>query len=126
MVTLVSNNSCFIKAQYIFWSFIDYLFSKVVGCGLASIKVIHSFEVEIEVTNNQLYPVLFFLKKHSVCLFNIMVDVICSDMFSNAYRYILNYNLCSTIFNTRIRVFTKVMEIKTKVLSVCALYRSVN
>jgi len=60
MVTLVPNKCCFIKAQYIFWSLIDYLFSKVVGCGLASIKVIHSFEVEIEVTNNQLYPVLFF------------------------------------------------------------------
>ena len=117
---------CFLKTKFVLGTFLIFLFSKVLGCGFFRCKVVHCFDVEIEVPSINLYPIIFFMKQHSLCLFNSIIDIACSDMPYNKYRYTLNYNLIAIFFNIRVRIITKVLETYTKLLSIVSLYRSVN
>ena len=89
---------CFLKTKFVLGTFLIFLFSKVLGCGFFRCKVVHCFDVEIEVPSINLYPIIFFMKQHSLCLFNSIIDIACSDMPYNKYRYTLNYNLIATLF----------------------------
>jgi len=126
MLNSLTLRTCFLKTNFIFGKLILFFFKKVLGCGFFRCKVVHCFDVEIEIPSLNLYPLILFLNRHSLCLFTSIMDIACSDRPGNRYRYSLNYNLISSMFNTRLRLITKVIENDTKLLSIVSLFRSVN
>jgi len=90
-----------------------------------NIQVVSGFEVELEVPSKNIYSLVFFLNKHSLCLFKTMVDIVCYDVPGKLYRFSLVYNLLSVKFNSRIRVLSRIQETVSQVLSLISLYRSV-
>jgi len=117
--------NCLIKTWVLYTKGIIPFLSKILGDGVSSIKVVSGFEVELEVPSKKVYPLIFFLNNHSLCLFKVMVDIVCYDVPGKAHRFSLVYNLLSVQFNTRVRVITKIQENISQILSLISLYRSV-
>lgn len=99
-------------------------FYKIFGSGVISIKVVSGFEIELKVPSKKIYPLVLFLNKHSLCMFKLIVDIVCSDMAGKFHRFSLVYNLLSVQFNTRLRVVSKIQETVSQVLSLISIYRS--
>ena len=86
--------------------------------------LISGTEIEIIISSKNVFPLIYFLNKHSLCRFKNMMDIICYDTLGKSYRFFLVYNLLSVVYNMRIRVITKINE-TSKLLSLISLYRSV-
>jgi len=100
-------------------------FNKVLAVGfLDSFKVVSGFEIEIVLASKNVFPLIYFLNKHSLCRFKCIMDIICYDTLCKSSRFFLVYNLLSVTYNMRIRVITKLNE-TGKLLSLVSLYRSV-
>ena len=77
----------------------------------------------IEIKNKYLYTLLFFLKKHSLTLFTLLIDLICFEIIWCKYKYTILYTLLSLQLNTRLNIKLKViLDFKIKILSVLSLY----
>jgi len=98
--------------------------NKVLGVGSKNIRVVSGTEIEVSVVSQNLYPLIFFLNKHSLCSFKSVMEIVCYDTIGKSYRFFLVYNLLSVRNNMRFRVLTKVNE-SDKLLSLVSLYRSV-
>ena len=98
--------------------------NNIVGGILKKIKIVSSFDVELEVSVKNIYPLMVFLKNHSLCLFTSLIDIVCYDVPNKVHRFSLVYNLLSVKFNTRIRIISKIQENYNQILSVISLYRS--
>lgn len=101
-------------------------FYKIFGGGINNVKAVSGFEVELKVPSKKVYPLIYFLNKHSLCMFKLMIDIVCSDVPGKLNRFSLVYNLLSVQFNRRIRVISKIQENVCNVLSLVSLYRSVS
>ena len=55
---------------------------------LLRIGLIFNFVFQIEIYLNYLYPLLFFCKKHSLCRFLFLMDLICFEFLNSIYRYV--------------------------------------
>lgn len=125
-VTVNKNNNNYLKkAWFIYLNGIVPFLNNIFGCGVKNIQVVSGFEVELEVPSKNIYPLVFFFNKHSLCLFKTMVDIVCYDVPGKLYRFSLVYNLLSVKFNSRIRVLSRIQETVSQVLSLISLYRSV-
>lgn len=80
-------------------------------------------EAVLIVDSENLYPVLYFLKNHSLARFRILVDICGVDYPSRKERFEVVYNLLSVQFNSRIRVQTCVDEI-TPIASLVGIFPS--
>ena len=113
-----------LKTWFIYKKGIFEFLYKIMGDNIKKIKIVSSFDVELEVPVKNLYPFMLFLKNHSLCLFTTLIDIVCYDIPNKIHRFSLVYNLLSVKFNSRIRVFCKVKENCSPILSVISLYRS--
>ena len=86
------------------------------------IKVLTSFNLQIELNSKYLYPFLRFSKKHSLFLFNILVDIVCYEFLGDKFRFLLNYKLLSITYSLRIIVKIKIQELNTYLLSITSLF----
>jgi NADH:ubiquinone oxidoreductase subunit C len=93
------------------------------GVGLQNIKVISCTEIEVKVVSKNIFPVVLFFNKHSLCLFKVLIDIVCYDTKGKNFRFVLVYSLLSIHYNMRIRVITKINELN-KILSFVFMYRS--
>jgi len=118
------------KKNYLFacWFFnkniINFLF-KILGVGVKKAIIGSGFDIVIEVISKMIYPIIFFLNKHSLCSFKSLVDIVCYDIPKNNYRFSLVYNLISIKYNLRCRIVTQINEL-TCIFSVMGLYKSAN
>lgn len=118
------KNNNLITSQFITTTFLNFL-QTILGAGLRKIRIVDSYDIEIEVTNRYIYPLLSFLQKHSNCLFKSIVDMIAYDDPKKVYRFFLIYNIISIKYNQRIRIITKIKEI-SKLISITSIYKSAN
>lgn len=118
----LEKKNSLVCSWYVFKKFILYL-KTLFGCGFGKIRVVSGYDIEVEVSSKNVYPCLLFLKKHSLCLFKSMVDIICYDTPSKKNRFFVVYNLLSVELNVRLRVITKVAE-HTPLLSCTSLFWS--
>jgi len=82
---------------------------------------VQNSDLELRINSNNIYPVLCFLRKHTICQFNCLSDIICYDMPGKELRFGVVYTLLSTRFNHRIRISTKFSH-NTGLLSVASLF----
>jgi NADH-quinone oxidoreductase subunit C len=114
-----SNKQNYLCSWYIYKK-ISLFFYKVLGVGIKKVKVVSGFELEIGLQNKYIYPVLFFLSRHSMCRFNSLLDIIC---YEAAGFYLITYALLSVDHNVRLRLVSKTRS-PGSVLSLCGIYES--
>ena len=79
----------------------------------------------IKVSLSRLTPVLQLLKSHVMFQYKSLVDIAVYDHSSFKYRFVILYNLLSTVFNSRLVVCTYTRE-GAPIQSICGLYSSAN
>ena len=79
------------------------------------IKEIRFFsnDVEIKTTPNNLRSLLYFLQKHTLCKYQQVSDVICSDHPGKKRRFAVAYLLFSWHYNSYITVIVQTNEVLT-------------
>jgi len=96
----------------------------LLGISIKNINIVSGFSIEFAVLVKYIYPVFFFLKKHSLAQFNLLIDIICYDCIKEKKRFVIVYNLLSVRFNIRLSIRTK-LSCSDKVLSLIGIYKSV-
>lgn len=104
---------------------IIFFLYKILGVGLKCVRIVIGIELEINVISKNIYPLLLFLNKHTLCQFKIINDMICYDSINKQFRFFLVYNILSVTFNMYIRVISKINEFTT-VLSLISLFKVSN
>jgi NADH:ubiquinone oxidoreductase subunit C len=122
------NNEVKKKNLFTCWFFINVIVNllfKVLGVGIKKVSVVSGFHIAIEVIYKNVYPILFFLKKHTLSQFKLLVDIICYDTPFKNGRFSLIYNCLSVHYNLRIRIITKIDGL-TNIFSTTGIYKSAN
>ena len=97
----------------------------LLGAGVCKVQVATGFEIVLETVSKNLYPIIHFLNKHTLCQAENLMDLICYDSVGKKHRFCLVYNLLSVKFNFRIRVLSKITEL-SNILSVMGLFKTAN
>jgi len=82
---------------------------------------VQNYDLELKVNCNNVYPILCFLRKHTVCQFNYLTDIVCYDTLGKKLRFGIIYTLLSTRFNNRLRLVSKFSNL-TGLLSVSSIF----
>lgn len=82
--------------------------------------------LEIKTNSLNIYPLSLFLKKHSICQYKTLVDLIAYDCPGKTYRFTLIYNLLSIDYNSRILLSTKLVESLPVITTVIPLFAGAN
>ena len=93
--------------------------------GIKKVLIVSGFDIVIEVIAKNIYLILLFLNKHTLCQFKSLIDIVCYDIPKKHFRFSLIYNLLSVHYNLRLKVVTKINELST-IFSVMGLYKSSN
>jgi NADH:ubiquinone oxidoreductase subunit C len=96
------------------------LFKRILGKGIQATHV-RNHDLEIKVNSNNIYPVLYFLQKHTICQLDCLTDIICYDTPGKSLRFGIIYNLLSIRYNMRIRLVSKFKNI-VALLSTSSLF----
>jgi len=94
---------------------------KIVG-GLISQIQLKNEIVELKTIGSGIYPLSLFLKKHSTCLYKLLVDISVYDYPGKLFRFSVFYILLSSSYNTRMLVNTKLLESWPVLVSLIPLY----
>jgi len=121
LLCVKGKNSYFLTACWFFKNNIMLFLFKILGVVLKKVVVISGFEIVIEVVSKNVYPIISFLSKHTLCEFKLLTDIVCYDVPKKSCRFTLVYNLISIRFNIRLRVLTKLKEL-SKIFSVGGIY----
>nr|YP_010152761.1 NADH dehydrogenase subunit 9 [Aureoumbra lagunensis]QQW50409.1 NADH dehydrogenase subunit 9 [Aureoumbra lagunensis] len=102
-------------------TFCQYLSNKL------PVETCHVFSEEIVlfISPQNIPFVLFFLRNHFNCRFEMLSCISCSDFPENKDRFELSYELMSFQFNVRLRVKTRINE-NNFVFSACHIFSSAN
>lgn len=112
----------FDKIFNFFWKWLFFFLKKVLFGVLIKLKISFGYLILLDVFCSYLYPTLFFLKYHTVCLFNILVDIVAYDFPGFKNRFLVIYSLLSKKYNIRLAIRVKVKDIKPTLLSITSLY----
>lgn len=127
MLSNIKNNykkTCLLTAWFISKNITIFL-NKILGEGVNSVRVVSGFEIEIKVLSKNIYPLIFFLSKHTLCQFKNIIDIVCYDIPGKKNRFSIVYSLLSVKNNVRLQVFSKVSK-TDELLSLISLYNSVS
>ena len=102
------------------------LMKEIFNDGIINITITNEFVLQIESLDDYLYPMLIFLKKHTLCLFNILIDIAAYELLGTTYRFILVYNLLSYKFSERLFLKIKTPEISNRLQSITSLFKNSN
>jgi NADH:ubiquinone oxidoreductase subunit C len=114
------NNNKFLIASWLVQKTTLMLFKRILGKGIQATNV-RNHDLEIKVNSNNIYPVLYFLQKHTICQFDCLTDIICYDTPGKPLRFGIVYNLLSIRYNMRIRLVSKFKNI-VALISVSSLF----
>lgn len=123
---MYKNNTNLIKIINGFRIGLNVILNNIFKKNIKKINLKPDFFLELEVTSKQFYVLLFFLKKHSLCSYNILIDLVCFELIHTKFRYILVYNLLNINTGMRLAVKTKFKELNKNLLSVTTLFYTAN
>jgi NADH:ubiquinone oxidoreductase subunit C len=114
------NKDTFLIASWLVHKTTLMLFKRILGKGIQATHV-RNHDLEIKVNSNNIYPVLYFLQKHTICQLDCLTDIICYDTPGKPLRFGIIYNLLSIRYNMRIRLVSKFKNI-VALLSTSSLF----
>jgi len=121
-----TNNNFLLKLLIGYRIGVSSLFLQIFNNKFSSIGILTGFNLQIEINLKYLFPIIFFLKKHSLCLFTLLIDIVSYEFIGNKYRYALVYSLLNIETSLRLFVKVKLQEYNTTLLSVTSLFYSAN
>ena len=80
---------------------------------------------EIKTNKEYILLIIIFLKFHFLCKFDNLIDIIVIDRLNKKKRFTIIYNLLSLIFNTRIFIKIKFLEI-SNIVSITNIFSGSN
>ena len=122
-ISSIGSNKFLIISWFIQKKTADF-FKKVLGNSLQEVCV-KNYDIELRVNSNNIYPILYFLRKHTICQYDCLIDLVCYDTPGKNLRFGIIYNLLSVQYNTRIRVVSKFKSVTT-LLSVTSIFFGAN
>lgn len=114
------NKNKFLVASWLVQKTTLLFFKSILSKSIQAANV-KSHDLDIRVNSNNIYPILYFLQKHTICQFDCLTDVICYDTPGKPLRFGIVYVLLSVRYNTRIRVVSKFKDL-ISLLSVSSLF----
>lgn len=96
-------------------------------------SILRSFVKKIQllfdIINIKTIPICFFfiilfLKKHSLCQYKILIDIIIVDFIGKKYRFNLHYNFLSIIYNMRLYLTIKLTELLPINVSIISMHKT--
>ena len=106
MCTKKFTNDKFLIASWLVNKKTLMFFTKILNKSIQAVNV-RRHDLEIKVNSNNIYPVLYFLQKHTSCRFDCLTDIVCYDDPSKTLRFGIIYNMTSFYYNSRIRLISK-------------------
>jgi len=98
--------------------FLIFLF-KIISKLIRQIQIKNQF---LNTNSKNIYPLSLFFKKHSLCQYKTLADLIAYDCPGKLFRFTLLYNLLSVDYNSRIVISTKLVEYLPVITTVVPLY----
>ena len=80
------------------------------------------FNFQIEITKRILFFFLFFLKKHSICLFNTLIDLTCFEFLNSKYNFNLIYYVLSFKQSLRFKIKVKLQNENKSLVSITSIF----
>ena len=114
----------YLVSVWFIYKVIQKYINNVLGGGINKIKVVSGFEIEVEVVPKNLYPILYFLNKHTYCQYKVLVDVVCYDVVCSTQRFSVVYNILSVIYGSRITIISSIDD-RCGLLSLLGIYKSI-
>jgi NADH:ubiquinone oxidoreductase subunit C len=100
----------FLVASWLVQKMTLLFFKGILSKSIIAVSVKNS-DLEIRVNSNNIYPILYFLQKHTACQFDCLTDIVCYDTPGKHLRFGIIYNLLSVRYNTRLRLTTKFRDL---------------
>jgi NADH:ubiquinone oxidoreductase subunit C len=115
---LINNKKLILKILFFLEHSIYFFFLRVFKRKIYKINLITGYIIVFKVSLKYLFPILYFLRYHSLCLFKVLVDIGCVDFIGSKPRFTLVYNLLSFKFHSRF--FIKVNVSNISILLSCS------
>ena len=97
------------NTQILFNNYAKYLL-KIIPC---KNLIISKNELSLNIENNKIIPIFFFLKYHTNCQYKLISDICAVDYPNKINRFIIVYNLLSIRFNSRLRIKVMINELQS-------------
>ena len=97
------------NTQILFNNYAKYLL-KIIPC---KNLIISKNELSLNIENNKIIPIFFFLKYHTNCQYKLISDICAVDYPNKMNRFIIVYNLLSIRFNSRLRIKVMINELQS-------------
>ena len=121
-IMLQSNNISLIKLLIGFRTGLTSILINIFKNSFYQINLLNGFILQVELSVKYLYPFLLFCKKHSLFLFNVLVDIVCYEFLGNKLRYTLIYTLLNVQYAGRLFVKTKTHDTDFSLLSITSIF----
>jgi NADH:ubiquinone oxidoreductase subunit C len=82
------------------------------------------FDVNIKTILTHFFFIIYFLKKNSLYQCKHLIDIIVADLIGKKYRFMLNYNFLSILYNIRIYISVKITEILPVSISLYLIHKT--
>ena len=82
------------------------------------------FDVNIKTILKHFFFIILFLKKNSLYQCKHLIDIIVADLIGKKYRFILNYNFLSVLYNIRVYISLKITEILPVTISLYTIHKT--
>jgi len=123
---MYTNNNSLLKLLTGYRIGFSSLLLQIFNNKYTAIGILNGFYLQIEISLKYLFPLIYFFKKHSLCLFKILIDIISYEFLGNKYRYIIVYSLLNLETSLRSFIKVKIQEYNTTLLSITSLFYSAN
>lgn len=90
---------------------------------IKEIRFVNNKDIEIKTTPNNLRPLLYFLKNHTLCQYKQLIEIACSDNPGKQRRFSIAYVLLSVHYSANIIVVIQTNEV-LPVPSVTSIFSS--
>lgn len=123
---IINNNTSLIKLLTGYRIGLSSFLLQTFNTNFSKVGILNGFNLQIEINVKYLFPLIFFCKKHSLFLFNLLIDIISYEYVGSKYRYILIYSLLNLETNLRLFIKIKLQEYNNLLLSISSIFYSAN
>lgn len=109
------------KYDYLVQQKLSIFLFKIIGKFIRKTQIKNQ-SLEIKTSNINIYPLSLFLKKHSTCQYQTLVDIVAYDFPGKVLRFNLIYNLLSVDYASRITIVTKLPENLPAITTITSIF----
>lgn len=119
---ILNNNNKLLKLLIGYRTGLTSLIMNIFNQGCSQILIVKGFNLQIDLHLKHIYPFLLFCKNHSLCLFNVLIDIVCFEFLGNKFRFVLIYTLLNLKNNLRMFIKLKTLETASQLLSISSIF----